>query len=93
MLGYYLNTGAWYLAIGFTAAIIYYYILRQKSVGNFWGALIVGVLGAFIGALIDFLFSDLIYFLANINDSINLFPPIFTSIFVLWIFSNISRGQ
>jgi len=93
MFGFYLNIGIIYFIIGFTAALIYYFIFRRKTIGKFWGALLVGVIGSFLGAVIEFLFKDVIEFLANISDSVNIFPPIIVAFFALWVFWTVSNGD
>ena len=92
MSGYYLYTGIIYLLIGFTAALICHFVFRRHTMGRFWGALLVGIVGSFLGAIFDFLFHDFIVFLANIGGSVNIFPPIITSFLCLWIFWNVSAG-
>lgn len=93
MLGYYLNVGILYFFIGFAAALIYSFIFKKKTIGGFWSALLVGVLGSFLGAVVEYFFKDGIYFLSHINDTINIFPPIITSFLLLWIFVSISGSN
>lgn len=92
MFGYYFNIGIIYLLIGFTAALIYHFVFRRRTIGKFWGALVVGILGSFFGAVIDYLFHDVIAFLANISDSVNIFPPIITAFLALWLLWSVSAG-
>ena len=92
MFGYYFNIGIIYLLIGFTAALIYHFIFRRRTMARFWGALLVGIIGSFLGAIVDYLFHDVIEFLANISDSVNIFPPIITAFLALWVLWNVSTG-
>jgi uncharacterized membrane protein YeaQ/YmgE (transglycosylase-associated protein family) len=95
MTTYYLTIGLTYLVIGFGVTLLYYYGFRKRFLGNFWGALIVALVGSFLGGAINFFFEDIIYALANLNDSVNIFPPLITSFIVIWIYARISdtRGD
>ncbi|MFP4362404.1 MAG: hypothetical protein ACLFR1_00910 [Spirochaetia bacterium] len=90
MIAYYFNIGLIYFIIGFAAALYFRYVLKKPLLGNFFGALIVGVIGAYLGGVIDYLFQDIIEYLANFNNSVNLFPPILTALFLLWILTKVS---
>jgi len=87
MMQYYFNIGLIYSIIGFAVAIYFVFILRKKLIGKFWGTLIIALVGSFLGGIIEFLFHDIITYLAHFRNSINLFPPFFTSLFVVWLFS------
>ena len=91
MATYYLNIGLTYIVIGLAVAILFYYAFRQRFLGHFWGALIVGLVGSFLGGIIEYFFGDIIHALANLNNSVNIFPPIITSFILIWIFSKISE--
>jgi len=90
MATYYLTIGLTYLVIGFGVSLLFYYVFRKRFLGNFWGALIVALVGSFLGGVVNFFFSDIIHALANLNDSVNIFPPLITSFIVIWIYSKIS---
>lgn len=90
---YYLTIGLTYLVIGFGVTLFYYFLLKKKFLGHFWGALIVALIGSFLGGVIDFFFADVIQTLANLNDSVNIFPPLLTSLLIIWIFSQISDNR
>ncbi len=92
MFTYFFNIGLTYFLIGFACALILYFIFRKHVIGKFWGALIVGLVGSYIGGLIDYFFKDVFAWLSNIN-SVNIFPPIITSFILLWIFSKISQKR
>ena len=49
MLFYYFNVGLTYFVIGFATAVFYAFMLRKPLLGKFWGALIVGLIGSFLG--------------------------------------------
>jgi uncharacterized membrane protein YeaQ/YmgE (transglycosylase-associated protein family) len=86
MVNYYFNIGLIYFIIGFAAAIVSYYIFRKDVIGHFLGALIVGLIGSFLGGALEHLFANVIRVLTNINGSVNIFPPLITSGILLWIF-------
>jgi uncharacterized membrane protein YeaQ/YmgE (transglycosylase-associated protein family) len=92
MLFYYFNVGLTYVAIGLACAVFYVFILRKPVLGRFWGALIVGLVGSFLGGLIDQLFSNVIKFLADFN-SVNVFASVITALVLIIIFSKVSAPK
>lgn len=93
MTTYYLTIGLTYLVIGFGITLLFYFGFKKRFLGNFSGALVVALIGSFLGGVIDFFFADLIHTLANLNDSVNIFPPLLMSLFVIWLFSRISSHR
>ena len=91
MVSYYFNIGLIYFIIGFGSAILCYYIFKKDVIGHFIGALIVGLIGSFLGGVIEFYFADIITLLTNLNNSVNIFPPIITAGLLLWIFVKVSE--
>ena len=90
MFNYYFNIGLIYLIVGFTVALFFYFVLKKPILGKFWGTLIVALVGSYLGGIIEFFFSDFIEKLSNINNSVNIFPPIITSFVIIWLFSLVS---
>lgn len=90
MVSYYFNIGLIYFIIGFGSAIMCYYIFKKDVIGHFIGALIVGLVGSFLGGVIEFYFADIIALLTNLNNSVNIFPPLITAGLLLWIFVKVS---
>jgi uncharacterized membrane protein YeaQ/YmgE (transglycosylase-associated protein family) len=90
MVHYYFNIGLTYFVVGFGVALVYYFFIDRNVFGRFWGALIIGLTGSYLGALIDYLFKDIIEALANFNGSVNLFPPILTAFIVIAVYSRVS---
>jgi len=86
MVSYYFTIGLIYFIIGFGTAIISYFVFKKDVIGHFLGALIVGLIGSFLGGTIEFFFGDIIAYLTNISNSVNIFPPLITSGVLLWIF-------
>ena len=90
MFNYFFNIGLTYLIIGFAVALFFYFILKKPVFGRFWGTLIVSLVGAFLGGVIEYFFSDFLEKLANLNNSVNIFPPIISSFILIWLFSLVS---
>jgi uncharacterized membrane protein YeaQ/YmgE (transglycosylase-associated protein family) len=86
---YYLNTALTYLTIGFASAIFVYYILKKKVPGRFLGAIIVGLIGSFIGGVVYQAFPDIFNFLADLN-SVNVFAALFFSLAFILILAELS---
>ena len=93
MFSFYFNIGLIYFLIGFALALFFVFILKKNVLGKFWGALLVSVIGAFLGGIIEYFFSDIIAKLSNLLNSVNIFPPIFTALFLLWIFSKVNQKK
>ena len=91
MFSYYFTIALIYVVIGFAVALFFFFILRKKAMGSFWGALAVAVIGSFLGGVLDFFFSDFISKLANLANAVNVFPALVFSFFVLWIYSRFSH--
>ncbi len=89
----YLAIGLSYLAIGTLLALLYVYVFRRRFSGQFWGAALVAIAGAFLGGLVDFLFRDIIERLSAINGVLNIFPPIIAASIVLSIFAALSERK
>lgn len=86
MVNYYFNIGLIYFLIGFTVAIISYYLFKKDVIGHFIGALVVGLIGSFLGGTVEYFLSDVIAYLTNVNNAVNIFPPLITSGILMWIF-------
>lgn len=89
---YYFNVGLTYVTIGFACAIIFFFIFKKPLLGRFWGALVVGLIGSFLGGLIDQLSSGVISYLADFN-SVNVFAASITSMLLIWILSKVSSSK
>ena len=86
---YYLNVGLTYCTIGFATAVFFYFILRKTILGNFIGALVVGLIGSFLGGLLNYVFLDIIRFLSDFN-SVNVFAALFVSLLLIWLLHRVS---
>ena len=92
MIFYFINVGLTYLTIGMACAVYFAFILRKPMLGRFWGALIVGLIGSFLGGLIDQLFPEIIAQLSDFK-SVNIFAAVITSLLLIWILSKVSASK
>lgn len=86
----YIYIGLTYMTTGFLIAFLGYFIFKKKTPGKFWVAAGVAVSGAFIGGFLGVVFKNLIHILANLNNTVNIFPPLFFSIIVLLVYQKVS---
>ena len=94
MLDYYLvNTALVYLIIGFGCTLVLYFGYKRDFVGNFYIVLILGIIGAFLGAIIEYLFQDIITALTNVSGHINIFPALITACIVISIYHRVSSKR
>ena len=93
MFSYYFNIALIYIIIGFGTALILYYVYNKAFIGNFWGVLIVSIIGSFLGAIIEYYFGNIIEKLTKINGVINIFPPLIVSIIVIYIYHIVSEKR
>lgn len=91
MFSFYFNIGLIYLLIGFAVALITYFAFKKMVLGNFLGALVIALIGSYLGGVLEFVFKDVINFLTNLNNSVNIFPPLITSIILMWIYTKVSE--
>ncbi|MBN1647544.1 MAG: hypothetical protein JW874_05885 [Spirochaetales bacterium] len=90
MFNYYFNIGMIYIFIGILVAFVAVFLFRKKIIGNFWGALIVAIMGSFLGGLLEIFLKDVIAFLTNLNGAVNVFPPLITATVLIMILSRVS---
>lgn len=62
-------------------------VLKKHTFGNLWGAVITGIIGAYIG---HFLLDGLIYFLKVKPLDVNVVAALIGSFSLVWILSRIS---
>ena len=93
MFIYYFNIALIYLVVGFAVALFFYFVLKKSVIGRFWGALIIAIVGSFLGGAVDYFFSDIIGTLSNLAEAVNIFPALLISFLILWLFSQFSRDE
>ena len=87
----FITIGLVYIIIGFTSALIFYYIFRWTFIGKIWGAIIVGVAASFLGGFADALIING-RFLTFVLFSVNIIPPWIISILFLYVFHRITNS-
>ena len=88
---FYFRVGLTYLTIGVAAAVFFYFVLKKPVLGKLWGAIIVGLIGSFLGGLVDQLFAPQIKALAEFNNgTVNVFAAAGFSLFMLWLLAKAS---
>ena len=63
--------------------------VKKPVLGKLWGAIVIGLVGSFLGGLIDQLFSKVIQYLSDVN-SVNVFSALATSLLMIWLLSKAS---
>ena len=86
----YVAVGLTYLTVGLAAAIYCHFVLRRRVPGSFWGALVVGLIGAVLGGMLDQVLTHVIDKLAHFN-SVNLFAAGFCAIALIWTLSRLNE--
>jgi len=81
-----------YVIVGLAAAIYFYFILKKYLIGKFWGALVVGLVGSFLGGVINHFFGKYLEELSKYND-VNLFAALIAALILLWVFSKVSSHK
>ena len=88
------TVGVTYLTVGLAAAIFCHFVLRRRVLGNFWAALVVGLIGAVLGGLLDQVLAGAIEWLverlAHFN-SVNLFAAGFCAVALIWTLSRLNE--
>lgn len=88
----YLNVGLIYIAMGLACALYFAFVLRRPLLGRLWGAIIVGVIGSFLGGVVDQLFSRLIARLTDFQ-SVNLVAAFLGAMLLIWTLSKVSSPR
>jgi len=67
-----------------------YSILKKHTLGNLWGAIIVGIIGAYIG---HFSLKPLMEWITDLFDQVNVIYAIVGAFSVVWILTKVSPGK
>jgi uncharacterized membrane protein YeaQ/YmgE (transglycosylase-associated protein family) len=78
-----------YFAIGIGIGAFYYYVLKKHTLGEIWGAAIVGIIGAVLGG---HLLDKLLKYLQNVGN-VNIGSAIIGSIILISLFVSVSPGS
>lgn len=82
-----------YLVAGILPPAIAVYLLRTDFLGGVWVALLVGVIGAFLGGLVDALFLDSLGDVLELAGSVDVVPPLVFSVVLTVVYGLISRSN
>jgi uncharacterized membrane protein YeaQ/YmgE (transglycosylase-associated protein family) len=88
----YLNVGLIYISMGLACALYFTFVLRRPLLGRLWGAIIVGVIGSFLGGVVDQLFAGLIARLTDFQ-SVNLVAAFLGAMLLIWTLSKVSSSK
>lgn len=86
------NTGLTFLVTGFAAAILIFFLMKKKVPGNFWGALVVALIGSILGDTLYKLFPEILSSLSSIN-AVNVYAGFAVAFILLLIFSKLSASS
>lgn len=82
----YLNVALTYVAVALGCAILTFYVARREMPGRFWGALVVGLVGAVLGGIADQLLAGVFERLTDVN-TVNLYAAACASLLCIWLLS------
>lgn len=88
----FLNVGLIYIGIGLACALYFAFVLRRNMLGRLPGAIIVGVIGSFLGGIVDQLFAGLIAKLSDFQ-SVNLIAAFLGALLLIWTLSKVSSPK
>ncbi len=82
----YLNVALTYVAVALGCAILMFHVARREMPGRFWGALVVGLVGAVLGGIADQLLAGVFARLTDVN-TVNLYAAAGASLLCIWLLS------
>lgn len=88
----YLNVALTYVAVALGSAILMFYGVRREMPGRFWGALVVGLVGAVLGGIADQLLAGVFERLTDVN-TVNLYAATGASLLCIWLLSIARRRR
>ncbi len=88
----YLNVALTYVAVALGCAILMFYAVRRETPGRFWGALVVGLIGAVLGGIADQLLAGVFERLTDVN-TVNLYAAAGASLLCIWLLSIARRRR
>ena len=89
----YVEVGLTFITIGLAAAIFCHFVLRRRVPGDFWGALIVGLVGSALGGVLDQVLAGVIdgviERLSHFN-TVNVFVAGSCAVLLIWVLSRLN---
>jgi len=89
---HYLNVGLIYVTVGFACAIYYVFLLKRQMLGNFWGALVAGIIGSFAGGILHQLLPQVVQWLTDFQ-SVDLIAALLGALLLIWILAKVSTPR
>ena len=86
-------TALTYILAGMIPALIAHYVLRIHFIGGIWSALLVGIVAAFAGGLLNAFFLQSLPDIIPIGGLVDAGPPIIVSIVVTVLFALVSKSN
>lgn len=91
MLARLIITAVTYIICGMAPALVAHYLVRARFIGGAWTGILVGVVGAFTGALIDVFLLSGIPDLLPVANVVDAGPPLIVAILLIVLFALVSR--
>jgi hypothetical protein len=82
-----------YLVAGVLPPALAVYLFRVQFLGGAWAALAIGVIGGFVGGLVDTLLLDVIGDMLIVAGAVDIVPPLVVSILFTVTYGLISRSN
>lgn len=93
MIDRFIITAITFLIAGMLPVLIAKYLLHRRFLGGVWAALVVGLVAAFLGGLIDTFFLAPIPDLIPIGGVVDAGPPLILATTVTILFALVSRSN
>lgn len=75
-----------YLMITVVLSLVFFYGLKVKVLGNYWALFFVAFIGAVLGGVVYMLGEKFFLSLTDINNFVNIYPPLIASYIAVKIF-------
>ncbi len=85
-----LQTFAIYLIIGIITAVFFYFLLNKQFLGDIYGGITIGIIGAILGGYLLNEPVHISYKFIKENFHVNLFSTLIGSIVFVWVFNLVS---
>lgn len=93
MLDRFVITATTFLIAGMVPVLLAHYLLHLRFIGGVWAALVVGLIGSFVGGLIDTFFLTAVADLIPIGRVVDVGPPLIFATAVTIVFALVSRSN
>jgi uncharacterized membrane protein YeaQ/YmgE (transglycosylase-associated protein family) len=93
MLARLIITAITYLVAGLIPPLVAHYLIRVRFIGGIWAAMLVGVIGAFAGGLLDVFVLGMLPDIIPIGRMVDGGPPLVLAILFVLLFALVSRSN